>query len=501
MMMTHGTLLILALLAPQEPTQESRSPRTGEFTDDLKDSKSGELIMRYRMWVPRKLPEKKHLGLIVAFHGTGGNQDSMTRRALEAVRREGLAGQYVVTGGCSKNRDRKKWEARVDWPYVLKWLDWAMKTYPIDPRRVHIVGFSNGGWAVRRFGWDHPELVASVTVFAGCANNVFGEKSFANPYQPGWRNGKASGRSTGDLKTEWYFIHGDKDDVVKVRESRMACEFLGPREYRYVYRELAGHNHVSVIKFAPVWNDAIRWMHALRHKEKAPAVDERKALVSMKKEIARIGSPRLRRRGREEKEPEAGPAVRSAPIIAECSRIGAQWGGDVLLKGLTSRLAEIREQAAASGERTLYGKAVVLQLIRLLKDRDASVRLAAIRGLGTAAHWRYAEAQGALCGLARSRSKPLDERLPAIQALAKPARFMLLGNFKDDPVILWTLVLLLEDREIDVRKAAFSALKTAVEGGFGYQPELEKTELRDSVRKWKEWCAQKCGAPTGSRRR
>ena len=71
------------------------APKTGDFKDDCKD-KSGTIIMHYRMWAPAKLPEEKVLGLIVWFHGMGGNEDGA-----------GIAGSCIQHGAYIRQRQSR----------------------------------------------------------------------------------------------------------------------------------------------------------------------------------------------------------------------------------------------------------------------------------------------------------------------------------------------------------------------------------------------------------
>src|SRR6188472_3805501 len=91
---------LLLLSSSLAGAQSKDAPRTGDFKDDCKD-KSGGTIMHYRMLAPAKLPEEKVLGLIVWFHGMGGNEDG-AGIAIDGVKRAKLAEQYVVMGGKSK---------------------------------------------------------------------------------------------------------------------------------------------------------------------------------------------------------------------------------------------------------------------------------------------------------------------------------------------------------------------------------------------------------------
>lgn len=450
-----NTALLAALLAVSQ--EIPAGPRTGRFSDEYKDPKTKALIMRYVMAAPEKLPAQRHLGLIVQFHGMRGNETNLQNGVVESLQRLKLTGQYVVMGGKARGEG---WTAGDD-DFLLKWIAWAKETYPIDPRRVFLVGISNGGWMVKRFGWAHQDLFAGVAPYCG-GGNRFENPSGAQPKlpKPGVPGGPA------DTRTEWYLVHGDADKEVNVESSRSSCADLKQRGYRYVYRELATKEHNNIWPVAEVRDDVFAWMHALRHKEIAVSADEKKALVGF------------------------GGKVETASFD-EVSRIGGSPGGRILGKAF-DKGAEVKLPAAATCEMTLYGREVVLELVKLLQDKSEEVKAAAFTGLSVAANWRYEEAQGALGRLASSKSKPVADRASAIKALARAVRLAILGNFEDKH-LFWTLVLLLDDDAQEVRSAAFEALEKAVQGGFEYKPDLPSTERKTAVGKWKSWCTQKCG--------
>src|SRR5579863_3211088 len=250
-----SAFLILLSFAPAPASGQSRAPQSeikhpwhGDFKDDYKDPKTQALIMHYRMWAPEKQPEQKHLGLIVWFHGMNGNEDGVGV-AIDGARRVKLLDQYVIMGGKSKGAG---W-APGDDENVLKWIAWVKETYPIDPRRVHIMGHSNGGTMSERFGWEHQDLFASSSPYAGAGGQVFSVPP------KGVKLGKAGAPDgPSETKLEWYIVHGDKDSAVNVETSRRACKELRDKGYRYVYREIAGADHGSIFQFTDVIDDNIR---------------------------------------------------------------------------------------------------------------------------------------------------------------------------------------------------------------------------------------------------
>ena len=466
--------VMLALLqgGVSKGDQEIKHPWHGDFKDDYKDPKTKALIMHYRMWAPEKQPEQKHLGLIVCFHGMNGNEDHMTGFGIEASKRVKLSGEYVIMGGKSKGAG---WATNDDKDLLL-WIEWAMKTYPIDPRRVYIWGMSNGGWMVKRFGWEHQELFAGVVSYCG------GGVDFSGVPKGEKAPPKVGPGSAAESKTEWYFVHGDADKEVAVDSSRKAVQQLGAKGYRYVYREIDGADHGGITRYPDVADDAFLFLHSLRHKEIPVSKDEKTSLASMTGKT------------RSEKADVVGP------MLVEIQRIGGAPAEKAVKNALENSDPEVKKAAIQTTEKTLYGLGSVMELIKLLKDKSDEVRLEAFKGLAVAANWRYMEAQEILAQVAKKKTGVVEERVAAIQALGKAVKLDLLGNFEDKTVV-WTLVLLLDDDELNVRQAAFAAIKDGSKDAFGYSPDAPTAQRKTAVASWKTWADKNAGplnaAPTG----
>jgi hypothetical protein len=464
-------LLACSLAAQGQPGKsdaEIKHPWQGDFKDDYKDPKTKALIMHYRMRAPEKRPETKTLGLIVAFHGMNGNEDHVTGFAIETAKRLKIADEYVIMGGKSKGAG---WASSDD-KDLLAWIAWAKETYPIDPRRVHLIGMSNGGWMVKRFGWEHQDLFASISPYCG------GGVDFSN-VPANLKLGKAgTPMGPAETKTEWYYVHGDADKEVGVESSRRANEQLRDKGYRVVYREIDTADHGGILRYPDVADDNLRFIHALRHKEIPVTKDERAAVTSMS--------------GKVKNEKAEG----CAPMVAEAARLGGAPGGRIFASALDNADPLVKAAAAATANGTLYGREGVMELVKLTKDKDDAVKAEAWKALGTAANWRFPEAQEFLAAAARRKSAPAAERTAAIESLGKAVKLMLLGWY-EDKTVLWTLVLLLDDDEVKVREAAFATLEKGVKDVFGYKPDLATTERKASMAKWKSWCEQQAGPLAG----
>ena len=81
-----------------------------------------------------------------------------------------------------------------------------------------------------------------------------------------------------------------------------------------------------------------------------------------------------------------------------------------------------------------------------------------------------------------------------MQGLAKAVKLPLAGNFKDDGAVFNALVSLLSADEAPLRGSAFDGLKDAVPGGHGYNPRLPAKRQEQAIKRWRDWCREKCGA-------
>ena len=432
-------------------------PQTGTFSNTLKSAK-GEAIMKYKACVPKTLPETKTLGLIVAFHGRSLDENSMINPTTKPLKQLGILDQYVVLCGKSRGIGWRK----VDHDSTMKLIQWAMETYPIDPRRVHLYGFSSGAFMATAFGWPHQKYFATVTAYCGASSTRWGGKK-----TPSRRRGALA-----EKRTEFYFVHGDSDPVVPVKATRTLCKELRAAGYRYIYRELDGHNHGSIFGEKEIYTDVFQWVHATRNKSYPLSKKEGKTLAKIRKTIATV----------------TGDEAQA--LIDEVARIGGPVAGQALLMAFRLKDAEIRLAAVKSAVTTSYGAAVIRELGRLMTtDKDPAIRTAAIEALGCAARWRQRKAQIILAREATRPTTSEEDKLAIVAELGKCFDLMVLGNMEDSS-ILATLVKLLSDPKQSVRAAAFEHLKKAVPDGLSYSPDDDARARKASVKQWEAWASK-----------
>jgi predicted peptidase len=220
------------------------------------------LALPYRLFVPAVCTQDQPCGLLLFLHGAGergdDNEAQLKNDALGLIRPEVQTPNptIVVYPQCPSDR---QW---VDAPWAagaydlaqtpisgpmaaaLKLLAALQAKYPVDARRLLVTGLSMGGYGT----WD--TLARKPTMFAGALVLCGG----GDPAQaPALR----------DVPV-WAF-HGDQDQAVPVRGSRLMIKALRAAGGNPRYTELAGRGH-------DVWTSAYRevepmlWLLAQRRR-------------------------------------------------------------------------------------------------------------------------------------------------------------------------------------------------------------------------------------------
>jgi polyhydroxybutyrate depolymerase len=138
-------------------------------------------------------------GLILDVHGATMNADSedanTNLRALGAA-----AGYVVVQPTAPLGALGPSWDPARDDPRVFAFLELTMRAMRIDPDRVHITGFSQGGFMSWRMLCQHADLFASVAPAAACGA-LFSHCAFTATERP-------------SREVPVLYVHGRSDVIV-----------------------------------------------------------------------------------------------------------------------------------------------------------------------------------------------------------------------------------------------------------------------------------------------
>ena len=508
MIFPKGQILFLFLSGLLIRSHGQETPQTGTFVQMLEFANGTS--MKFKARVPIKLPEEKKLGLILGFHPHGGDENSLVNWPCKTfLERQGIVNDYVIIGLKSGGPNGYKehlgdWE-KADHGPSYETFQWAVKTYPIDRRRVHLIGWSRGGFMATRFIWGNLRHFATVTAYAGAHSPDWTRKSLGGYPNQDWVKLKQSEGTRIDYRVnfnsqslkeylpsnkvnpsdflpEFYHVHGDSDYVIDVQLTRCFTRELGRKNIRYLYRELNGFNHAKVFQGNPinmvVNDDVFRWIHATRNKILPLSEKDQATIAKIDKNISSISKSE------------------AISLIKDAARVGGHQAGDVLIKAFDSIHADVRVAAVTSGYSTSYGPAFTAKLGELIRDKDPNkdqdVRFNACHVLGRYAKWRQLDAQKIITTAVLDTSLSRYIRFQLITAISKTYEMMILGNMYDDRKIILTLLKLLDDPDGGVRGYAHIILKKGTDdlGKFGYNPGHGKTERQKAIRRWKNWTAQ-----------
>ena len=206
---------------------------------------------------PNPYARGRRYPLIIYLHGRGGHTTQWLSPAFAPFRKQAAdRGYFVLVPHLGTDHWMNARARRVLDELLLK----AFAAYPIDPRRVHVMGMSMGGGAALTYAMHHPQRVRSVC-------DIFGTTDFVQLYRAG-RYAKPLARAFGGTlatapdafraqsamshldafaKTPVFVLHGDQDACIAVEHSRQFVKAMMAIGYDVVYHEMPGRGHERVL--------------------------------------------------------------------------------------------------------------------------------------------------------------------------------------------------------------------------------------------------------------
>jgi poly(3-hydroxybutyrate) depolymerase len=120
----------------------------------------------YRLYVPAAYDGARPLGLVIALHGTGGNESSLfdeERYQKGAIRQAAEKHAVLLASPLGRGTTEYRGIGEND---VLCVLADVQKRYKVDPDRVYLTGHSMGGTGAAYLGLHHPDLFAAAAPLA-----------------------------------------------------------------------------------------------------------------------------------------------------------------------------------------------------------------------------------------------------------------------------------------------------------------------------------------------
>ena len=309
---------------------------------ELKDA-SGNTIIQYVVEPPDTFAPAsttdpaRQLGLFLCFPEHDRPVGDEIYPVREALKRLGLRDGYVLLAGAP--RERKFGPA--DHEPIAKLIEWAKKTYPINPRRVYMYGKGEGGKISGELAMFHPDVITASISYSWSW----------------WTMPAETAKAIDPLNEapEFYMVLGLRDLSYHLTNVRDGYSRVNAKGYRVIFREF---EDLGARTYHPPSNDdAIAWATRLRNKTLPLSAEERKLL--------------------------AGPAphVNRAGYIGSLALVGGAPAGEVLRRLLDSGEATVRAAAAATFSHGIFSEAAVSALGARLTDGAPQVRGAATRAL------------------------------------------------------------------------------------------------------------------------
>ena len=412
---------------------------------ELKNA-AGETIIKYVVEPPDAFAPAsttdpaKQLGLLLGLPEHDRPVGDEIYPVREALKRLGLRDSYVLLAGGP--RERKF--GPVDHEPIAKLIEWAKKTYPINPRRAYMYGKGEGGKIAGELAMFHPDVfTASIS------------------YSWSWKMPAETSKAIDALNEapEFYMVLGLRDLSYHLTNVRDGYSRVNAKGYRVIYREF---EELGARTYHPPSNDdAIAWATRLRNKNLPLSTGERALL-------------------------DVPPSINHEGYFASLALVGGTPAGEALQKLLVSADAKVRTAAAATFSHGIFSEPAVKALGERLTDASPQVRRAATRALAIQANWRSQAAQMALTKfLADSgRAVELSDRVSAASAIVEAVRFQITG-VRQDAILFQTLVAMLDDKDEEIRTIANNALMPIRDREF--RGNLGRPERKTPEGGWAAW--------------
>ncbi len=427
----------------------------GELKEkDLTPDGGEKFVIAYAIETPKDCPPAdttdptKQLGLFLCFHGHGGKATHEAGNVVRIMKGLKLLDGYIVLGAKAQGEG---WVEDADVPPVTKLAQWAMKKYPINPRRVYTFGMSSGGNFSGVYGLAKPDIIAASVIYGSGV----------------YKRGLTVKDPKMDLP-DFYMVMGLDDDDAHKNGSRGTYRSWKEIGINVIYREIYGLGHSS---HHPSTNDeTIQWAIRQRHKSIPLSAAETDLIKPIAKNAKKLGVTDA-----------------EADTLA---LIGGFPAASVVKDLLDHKEPAVRVRAAKVCERALMGDAITTLLAKKVKDKEADVRTAAFTSLNTGVNFRYQSAQDTACFVLDQKKWAVSEKLLVVHGLATAIRFQIKG-FYQDPPLMTALIKALDDEDESVRAAAFAAIKPIQESD--YDAAMDKSQRSRAMVKWEEWLAKLLG--------
>jgi predicted peptidase len=200
--------------------------------------------LRCSLWMP-PLEHGNQVPLVFALHYGGEVTPHLSMGFLETLVVPGLKklGAVIVAPDCPGDG----WTDEASERAVLALLDYAIRNWPVDRRRIVVTGYSLGGTGSWFLAARHPEIFSAAVPMAG------------RPV------------AEGEFRVPVYAIHGRRDEVIAFEPTRHAIDALRAVGVDARLIAVKGATHYETHRFAGPLKGAVEWLHGVWDTAHQPA--------------------------------------------------------------------------------------------------------------------------------------------------------------------------------------------------------------------------------------
>ena len=319
----------------------------------------------YYLSLPGNLPPAgttdpaKQVGLFLVFHEHGSNPGVEMPSVTKSLANLKRAGDFIVIGLPIDPNTTTHPYTTADHDRAKLLLAYALKTWPINPRRVYLWGRGEGATMAHQWGTENKGAVAAMIT-----------------YSWGWDTPKWPSNSAND-EPDLYLVIGLADyPDTHVPLVRRVYGYAKAAGFHVIYREVPGLQGPTANAITN--DDAVAWAISSRHKTLALSAGETAILAPYRDAAA------------------AQAICPDGALFAGLELVGGPAAGQVIPGVLQAPADGSRTLAAQIAGRANFGDVADMALGARLKDSSAAVRAAALKSLGVTANWRNPSAQQAL---------------------------------------------------------------------------------------------------------
>jgi predicted esterase len=222
-----------AILDDLERGNDPFAGKHGDFRRAYR-SQVDRTLQPYRLFVPDAYNDSRDFPLVVALHGSGGDENDFFDSYQEApMKPEAQRLGFLVV--CPKGRNPTSGYRGAAEQDVFDVIAEVRRDYRVDPRRIYLMGHSMGAFATWRLAAAHPDMFAALGPIAG---------------------GGDPSEMTKLRRMPQYVVHGVLDVAVPVAQSRAMVAAARKVGAPVVYIELptAGHYDAVLGQFGPMFD-------------------------------------------------------------------------------------------------------------------------------------------------------------------------------------------------------------------------------------------------------